>query len=152
MKTTIWAVHQDTDMGNRLDMFLTAAEEKALACEVMRAKGDTDVLRLLTYGSTDEAWSLFVERESQRQNYYARHEEEIEVALPECWAELLTTCKGLARMWDDDPRMPNGGIADSLRAAIAKVESQNPPTIEPATDQQNASEPKPGAKLSWKTA
>ena len=39
--------------------------------------------------------------------------------------DLLEACKSAIRMWDEDPRMPNGGIADSLRAAITKAEGQS---------------------------
>jgi hypothetical protein len=36
--------------------------------------------------------------------------------------ELLAACKAAAKLWLDDPRTPNGGIADRLNAAIAKAE------------------------------
>lgn len=77
---TVYLVHADTDNGAWIEHFTDPAKEKEFCEKLMREQGGDEVNKLLDAGENDEAWCEFQQETTCDQDYYFRHE--IEVELP----------------------------------------------------------------------
>ena len=87
---TIYSVHTDTDAGDDMELFTEEQAEREYCSRLIRESGDQQAIALL---DTDlsEAWCVFAEEASLRNDYYARHETDVELS-PALVERIVSQC------------------------------------------------------------
>lgn len=123
MKFTIYTFHTDTDHGNETHVFTSRAEHvAAILAEIEKSDPDMAAAMQAIHPETDrweEHFYTWKETQSERQNYYASGEHEIELPFPYEWLETLESALVAVEYFHEREGMPR--TLRNLRAIIAQA-------------------------------